>query len=73
MPREGGNLPEVSSGGAIFLVRVAISCSTTALAMGTIIAVVAVLLIHMERKAEGSMNPSISLKHSRLATCNNGV
>jgi hypothetical protein len=38
-----------------------LSCSRTAWTMGTIIAVVAVLLIHMDRKAVTPMNPSIRL------------
>lgn len=37
------------------------SCSRTAWAMGTIMAVVAVLLIHMDRKAVTTMKPRISL------------
>lgn len=37
-------------------------CCSTASTMGTIMAVVAVLLIHMERKAVTPMKPSISLQ-----------
>ena len=37
------------------------SCSTAS-TMGTIMAVVAVLLIHMERKAVAHIKPSISLQ-----------
>jgi len=37
------------------------SWSKTAWTMGTIMAVVAVLLIHMDRKAVTPMNPSMSL------------
>ena len=42
-----------------------LSCSSTASAMGTIMAVVAVLLIHMDRKAVTPMKPSIRLGGGR--------
>lgn len=38
-----------------------LSCSSMAWTMGTIMAVVAVLLIHMDKKAVTAMNPSINL------------
>lgn len=38
-----------------------LSCSRRAWTMGTIMAVVAVLLIHMDKKAVTVMNPSINL------------
>lgn len=41
---------------------VASICCSTASTMGTIMAVVAVLLIHMERKAVAHIKPSISLQ-----------
>lgn len=40
-----------------------LSCSRMAWTMGTIMAVVAVLLIHMDKKAVTTMNPSINLRN----------
>lgn len=40
-----------------------LSCSRMAWTMGTIMAVVAVLLIHMDKKAVTVMNPSINLRN----------
>ncbi|EDL15569.1 mCG146185, partial [Mus musculus] len=45
------------------------SCSRTAYPMGSIMAVVAVLLIHMERKAVTNMKPRSSLEPNRQTHC----
>ena len=51
-----------------------LSCSSTAWTMGTIMAVVAVLLIHMDRKAVTPMKPSIRLEaHGTLSQRDGGV
>lgn len=59
--RAGLSLPPLASlsVGALY------SCSRTACAMGTIMAVVAVLLIHMDRKAVTNMKPRINLGTDR--------
>ena len=45
------------------------SFSKTACTIGINMAVVAVLLIHMDRKAVTLMNPNINLKHGQRALC----
>lgn len=42
-----------------------LSCSRIACTIGTIMAVVAVLLIHMDKKAVTVINPSINLRKGR--------
>ena len=50
-----------------------LSCCSTAWTMGTIMAVVAVLLIHMDRKAVTPMNPSIRLEAHGPGQTDGGV
>ena len=64
--------PMSSPNSAFSLSLVSLSCTRTALAIGIIMAVVAVLLIHMERNHVGSIMPNINLKRKIDYFCMDG-
>ena len=64
--------PMSSPNSAFSLSLVSLSCTRPALAIGIIMAVVAVLLIHMERNHVGSIMPNINLKRKIDYFCIDG-
>jgi hypothetical protein len=48
----------------VYFLVVSLSCSKMAFAIGTIMAVVAVLLIHIDRNQVGAIRPSIILQNT---------